>query len=465
MPSVKEVNEETLKNTVLVPYLLSLGLSVDQLSFEHEFRVRIGRNDRTVGSGAARGRADVVVKNPDGQNLFVVELKATEEELTDDDRDQAISYARLLKDIAPFVIVSNGNVSKIYDSITYEELRGEDFHETSKFYSSGRKLLSTVDMQIRWEALEHFVGYSSENVSTFTRAQTESRIKPLLGRNDDGKYVPSLYVRREPLREAFAEFLETSSSTFVILGESGVGKTNEMCSLAESLGSAHLTLFFAGSALSEGVGQALLDEFNWGFSQQLELPELVRRLERLSKAAGTPVLIFLDAADEMDDVEAVTRISEFVRHLGGTEGAVRLVVSLKLSEWGRFAKRRDIPTELAVAVEDGRSNSEGQNDTTWKRGTPYLLGEFSEAELGAAVAKYEAHFRLLTLPEGELRAKCRLPFFLRVVGEVYDNGHEPIPQRISGSKLAGTMARAQIREDDGSTARAARHDPCRLGGL
>ena len=436
MPSVKKVNEETLKNAVLVPYLLSLGLSVDQLSFEHEFRVRIGRNERTLGSTVARGRADVVVKTPDGRSLFVVELKAPGEELTDKDRDQAVSYARLLKDIAPFTIVSNGCESKIYDSITHEELRAEDFHKESKFFSSGRKLASIVDMQIRWEALEHFVGYSRENVATFSLAQTESRITPLLGKDGDGKYVPSLYVKRESLREAFAGFLETTRSVFVLLGESGVGKTNEMCSLAQAIGDTHLTIFFAGNALPDGVGNALIDEFNLGFSQQIELPELMRRLERLSNVAMNPVVIFLDAADEMDDKDAVTRLSEFIRHLRGANGAVKLVVSLKSSEWGRFARRRDVPTELAIAADAAWSESDDQNVGTGKRDAPYQLVQFSEAELAAAAVKYQTHFRLPTLPEGELRAKCRLPFFLRVVGEVYGNGKEPLPKRITGSKLA-----------------------------
>lgn len=46
MASTKQLNEETLKNTVLVPYLATLGLTGDQLDFEHGFCVRIGRSRR-----------------------------------------------------------------------------------------------------------------------------------------------------------------------------------------------------------------------------------------------------------------------------------------------------------------------------------------------------------------------------------------------------------------------------------
>lgn len=431
MSSKNKLNEETLKNIVLVPYLATLSLSADQLTFEHGFRVRIGRSVRAV----ARGRADVVVKNSEGRSLFVVELKATDVELTEDDRDQAVSYARLLKDIAPFVVLSNGKVTKIYDSITYDELRPEDFHTTSKFYSSGRKLLTTEDMQIRWEALQKFVGYSRDNVTTFTRAQTESRIRPLLGHDGDGKYVPALYVRREPLREAFTEFLSTPSSVFVLLGESGVGKTNEMCNLAESISATNLALFFTASSLSDGLGHALVEEFNWEFSQQLQLPEVVKRLEQLSRATGAPTLIFVDAADEIEDAHSATRLSEFVQHLRGTDGTVRLVVSLKASEWPRFAKHRDIPTAVSLAAEDGWLGSPDRNEGKWKGGAPFVLGEFSAGELVSALEKYESHFHLPTMPEGELKAKCRLPFFLRVVGEAYGDGAQPLPLRISRGKL------------------------------
>jgi hypothetical protein len=66
---------------------------------------------------------------------------------------------------------------------------------------------------------------------------------------------------------------------------------------------------------------------------------------------------------------------------------------------------------------------------------PFVLDEFSTWELASALDRYRSHFHLPTMPESELKAKCRNPFFLRVVGEVYGGGAQPLPTRISGSNL------------------------------
>lgn len=46
----------------------------------------------------ASGRLDILFKNRD-QNLFVVETKPQDQKLSEEDKEQAISYARLLKQI------------------------------------------------------------------------------------------------------------------------------------------------------------------------------------------------------------------------------------------------------------------------------------------------------------------------------------------------------------------------------
>jgi hypothetical protein len=49
-------------------------------------------------------------------------LKGPREELTDDDRGQGISYARLVDPIAPLVLVTNGADRRLYDTITGGQL-------------------------------------------------------------------------------------------------------------------------------------------------------------------------------------------------------------------------------------------------------------------------------------------------------------------------------------------------------
>ena len=64
----------------------------------------------------------------------MVEVKAPDEKLTDDDRDQAISYARLVHPIAPFALVTNGRDDwKLYDSITKDLIPRCDFVLKDKY--------------------------------------------------------------------------------------------------------------------------------------------------------------------------------------------------------------------------------------------------------------------------------------------------------------------------------------------
>jgi hypothetical protein len=78
--------EESLRSRVLLPYLTSLGLSLDEIVVEKAFRLRLGRRVHELSSNRIRGRADILVRDGEGNNLFVVELKRDGLELTDEDR-------------------------------------------------------------------------------------------------------------------------------------------------------------------------------------------------------------------------------------------------------------------------------------------------------------------------------------------------------------------------------------------
>jgi len=47
--------------------------------------------------------------------------KKPDHDLTAEDAQQAISYARLLREIAPYAILTNGESTKVFDVITAEE--------------------------------------------------------------------------------------------------------------------------------------------------------------------------------------------------------------------------------------------------------------------------------------------------------------------------------------------------------
>ena len=100
------MNEENIRGKLLLPYIKDLGFDDSEIFLEYAFKIRLGKNKY------ARGRSDILCKRHN-KNIFVIELKNDLLPITDDDRDQGISYARLLDDIAPFTIISNGIITLV----------------------------------------------------------------------------------------------------------------------------------------------------------------------------------------------------------------------------------------------------------------------------------------------------------------------------------------------------------------
>ena len=128
MPSHNQpalLSEEDIRTRVVTTGLADHGFTAENIFVEFSFELRLGRNVYRVGeelphSPTFRPRADVLVHSSDGRNLLIIEVKAPNETLDENVKEQGISYARLLKSggIAPFVVITNGHETRIYDSIT-----------------------------------------------------------------------------------------------------------------------------------------------------------------------------------------------------------------------------------------------------------------------------------------------------------------------------------------------------------
>ena len=370
-------NEQWLTTHVLMPFLDAMGLSPASIHVERKFSIRLGRTVHKIDGEPANGRADALIKNAEGENLFVVELKHPDKALTASDGEQGISYARLLDRIAPFVVVSNGNDTHIYDTITKKRLDEKTFNTQSEFFNNGCCLINGDDIRIRFEAMKHFVGHSEENVAAFSKGQIEVAIRSLRERPGGlGKYVPELYVPRDCVRQAFNEFLDYDAQVFALVGESGVGKTNEMCALADQFAATHIVLFFACHSVNQAPEFVLADEFNWSFPQRLETPALCKQLAQMAERYKKPVLIFFDALDEATMADFPVAISNFTKHLAQFSPAIRLIVSSKRTEWLRFAQRRGNASHLVLGM-SYTGAKELPNLLAWKPGEPVALNQFS----------------------------------------------------------------------------------------
>jgi hypothetical protein len=135
---LSQYSEDDLRTKIVAEWLRGHGISSNDIRLEYTFSVRLGRKLYLVGEDklieiasktsaksqpqpqVVHPRADILARNSDGKNLFIVETKAPDEDLDDGARDQGISYARLLHEgnIAPSVVITNGRETKIFDSLS-----------------------------------------------------------------------------------------------------------------------------------------------------------------------------------------------------------------------------------------------------------------------------------------------------------------------------------------------------------
>ena len=106
------MSEEDVKIKFLVPYLKERGYKDDAMDFEVPIEVHEGRKKKTI-------FADVLVYTSRQKRapLLICETKPPNEALSKSVKEQAISYARLLPQIAPLTLITNGAQVQVFHTL------------------------------------------------------------------------------------------------------------------------------------------------------------------------------------------------------------------------------------------------------------------------------------------------------------------------------------------------------------
>lgn len=127
------MTEEEIKVKYVLPWLEQAGIGLEEIRLELSFSLKIGRQSKTIDQtkpskrDSVGARLDILVQRND-RNLLIVETKADGLQLTNDDRDQAISYARLVHPIAPYAVVTNGSEYRLFDTVTKDQIDPKEIH-------------------------------------------------------------------------------------------------------------------------------------------------------------------------------------------------------------------------------------------------------------------------------------------------------------------------------------------------
>jgi hypothetical protein len=425
------MNEEDIKGKLLLPYLNDLGFNVSEISLEHAFSIRLGKKKH------ATGRSDILCKRHN-KNLFVIELKNDSIPITDDDIDQGISYARLLDDIAPFTIVSNGIKTRIFDSVSKQELSGK-ICDQSTFWKNGFSLSTQEELRIRYEALKNFISMSPENLKTFCEHQVQDRMGQIFGELDNpySKFVKELYVQRDDLQIAFDKFINSDESIFGLVGAAGVGKTNAICSL--TLQKLEETfVFFYNAAIIQSPQECISQDLNIAFSSRTESDIVLKKLDELGRYANKNVLIFIDAIDECTNPNITHELSEMAL-IAKNLDKVKIIISCKSNIWNIILKNKNKTTHLYDELSKSHSKISGLENNPG-----FLLTDFTDEELRSILPLYQKAFGFQGTISNSLLHELKNGFFLKIFSEVYSG--KPVPKKISDKELIKIYLKQSLEE-------------------
>jgi hypothetical protein len=437
------LSEEDIRTKVVWVWLADHGIRPDEVSLEYSFEIRLGRSTWKVGAGGtgapgvgsasgqrptARPRADVLVRRG-GKNLLIVEVKAPDEPLDDDARDQGISYARLLPDMTPFVVLTNGVETQIFDTLTRERIDGQRIPPDHPSAKAGFRV-SGEELRLRAEALELFISLSPENLLLFCERQVAFRMARLRSEDPHSgkKYVPSLYVERKRAKDRLLELLDgRGARTVALIGRPQVGKTNFLCHFVEErLSQGHPCLFYPAIGLRRGLLDDIAEDLGWMTgSGPASPPVVVGRLAAVLRRAGKRLTLFIDGWNEAD-VRTARDIDRECERLACTE--IQVVVSFTTSSARRLLVDAGNPSFIADATAIGIAgagliNVAPEDVAMRAEWNAAYVEPFDADERDAAYTKYGQQYRVEVPPAHQRTSD---PYLLAVAMRRFGDAVLPI---------------------------------------
>jgi len=356
-------------------------LTADSIKHQIEFTIRLGHATITVTgreSWIKRGRADILLVLND-KPLAILELKRSNISLTHEDGKQGLSYARLLHVMAPFVVVTNGNQTRIIETFSGQPFKGEspDAESFEALLNSAGKVAAGD----RDDAISTLMGTDPQVWTSAVAAGSAMAVEELTVTVDGSRrpFGPLKIQRSATLQ--LAEALR-DSRLVLVSGPPLVGKTNVLEQLIRFMDlevAGGLFLECGASEIFRKIADLLSDALDWPVD-----PEAARNwVRQISRAGGPALVLAIDRLDpeDRDDVRMIedlmsSRFGDGLRIVAGLdEDATRRAMTSsdgrRESVIGRYAAIVEVDdltdaeyvaaqnalAELNMAIMDGGEHS------------------------------------------------------------------------------------------------------------
>lgn len=257
-------------------------------------------------------------------------------------------------------------------------------------------------------------------IAAAQRARFLEALSPRQG--SAGIFEPDLYIARTEAERELEAFLGSNARALLLIGSSGVGKTNLLCKWSDAQSAAgHVALIYSCDRFATAdVERELLRDL--GLEEPGALPQALAHLDALAGERARRLIFVFDGINDFrgsgagnDQQQLLTSIDAFVARLPGDN--LRVVLSCSTASWRRLER-------LGARLTWGRYHRTRSEE-------PFvLLKSFDNDEAGAAFEAYRKFFGL-TLTASDLpytlRVRLRDPLVLRLLAETHRSGRVSTP--------------------------------------
>jgi hypothetical protein len=458
VPQMFNVDTEEDVRIAVVKYFQELGFELDEIRTETRFTIQLGHNTLVIEGhefshrDRVTGRSDILLTR-NGRPLAIVETKSPGHSLNEKDALQALSYARLLLEMAPYAIVTNGRDTRVYDTFAPTLTTLET--PTESLWAKNGQQVPSIGNDLRIEAAKKLIEVNPQTLRIFCHKQLAQAMEDIKGSPHEAKmYIPDVYVPRQNVEDTFNDWLASDMPCFAIVAESGLGKTNFMCATAEKLVAEHFVLFYPAVRLIEDLKTAICNDFSWEFHRERGLAYIVERFAAIAREHNRKFVIFIDGIDEFigNHQQLKNELLDLVHRL--RETPIRLCLSCKSFDWSNFVidNGRSF-NRLATSVYPPQQLKGSNQLQAIYSPDPHNIGvwlqEYTDDELEATFSKYKQVFSLQGQLQGTTRSECRMPLILRLLADVWKGRNRNIPSEISQREVFDwywTLQMSKVRQ-------------------
>lgn len=227
----QKLNEATLENRIST-IIENMFPALNAVNVEHQksFTIKFGRHNILINGTQpkkdyALARLDILV-TIDGENAILLELKKEGHKLTNEDKIQGLSYARLLDPIPPITLISNGVDNLIFDSFTKKEIE-PSINKDITFFKNLIDQNFSIALNKRKNILNKLL--AKDNI-LFSRILNQLSNDKLLNSSgsiiDFTKPIVTDYQIKRTLIEEIKNAFHSDTSIVGVIGSSFSGKTS-----------------------------------------------------------------------------------------------------------------------------------------------------------------------------------------------------------------------------------------------